>query len=115
MFNDLRNSLFQILGGKPGYVRLLSKPGLLPFREATGGFDRLADRMLELAADPALVERLGAAWIALVALMAQLGFSGEWRYAVPGAAAIAIAGGAGLAARPRAPAWTARRSTLATS
>ena len=44
---------------------------------------------------------VGAAWIALVALMAQLGFSGEWRYAVPGAAAIALAGGAGVAARPR--------------
>ena len=28
-----------------------------------------------------------------VALMAQAGFSGEWRYAVPGAAAMAIAGG----------------------
>jgi hypothetical protein len=43
----------------------------------------------------------GVAWIALVALMAQAGFSGEWRYAVPGAAALAIAGAVGLAARPR--------------
>ena len=43
----------------------------------------------------------GVAWIVLVALMAQAGFSGEWRYAVPGAALIAIAGGIGLASRPR--------------
>jgi hypothetical protein len=43
----------------------------------------------------------GVAWIAVVALMAQVGFSGEWRYAVPGAAALAIAGAVGLAARPR--------------
>lgn len=45
---------------------------------------------------------LGVAWIALVALMSQAGFSGEWRYAVPGAAALAVAGAVGLAARPRA-------------
>jgi hypothetical protein len=43
----------------------------------------------------------GVAWIAIVAIMAQAGFSGEWRYAVPGAAAIAVAGAAGIAARPR--------------
>jgi hypothetical protein len=40
----------------------------------------------------------GAAWIALVALMAQLGFSGEPRYALPGAALIALSGAVGLAA-----------------
>ena len=44
---------------------------------------------------------IGVTWIGVVALMAQLGFSGEWRYAVPGAAAIAVAGGAGLRARPK--------------
>jgi hypothetical protein len=48
-----------------------------------------------------VVAGAGVAWIALVALMAQAGFSGEWRYAVPGAAAVAVAGAAGLAARPR--------------
>jgi hypothetical protein len=48
-----------------------------------------------------LVAGVGVAWIGLVALMAQAGFSGEWRYAVPGAAAIAVAGAVGLAARPR--------------
>ena len=40
----------------------------------------------------------GLAWIALVAVMAQAGFSGEPRYALPGAALVAIAGAAGLAA-----------------
>jgi hypothetical protein len=40
----------------------------------------------------------GVAWIVLVALMAQVGgFSGEARYATPGAALIAIAGAVGLA------------------
>ena len=44
---------------------------------------------------------VGVAWIALVAVMAQAGFSGEWRYAVPGAAPLAVAGATGLASRPR--------------
>jgi len=39
----------------------------------------------------------GAAWIALVALMAQAGFSGEPRYALPGAAMIGLSGAVGLA------------------
>ena len=52
------------------------------------------------AALPALA---GAAWIALVALMSEAGFSGEARYVLPGAAVLAVSGGAGLArlaARP---------------
>jgi len=45
---------------------------------------------------------IGLAWIALVAAMAQAGFSGEPRYALPGAALVAIAGAVGLAvAAPR--------------
>lgn len=43
----------------------------------------------------------GLAWIVLVAAMAQAGFSGEPRYALPGAALVAIAGAAGLAAAAR--------------
>ncbi len=47
----------------------------------------------------------GLAWIALVAVMAQAGFSGEARYSLPGGALVAIAGAAALvlalrAARP---------------
>jgi hypothetical protein len=45
----------------------------------------------------------GAAWIALVAVMAQVGFSGEARYALPGAALIAISGAVGLGLVARAP------------
>jgi hypothetical protein len=44
----------------------------------------------------------GLAWIALVAVMAQAGFSGEPRYSLPGAALLAIAGAAGLVAAARA-------------
>lgn len=49
----------------------------------------------------------GTAWLALVAVMAQAGFSGEPRYAVPGAALLAVAGASMLvsaargAARPK--------------
>ena len=38
----------------------------------------------------------GLAWIALVAAMAQAGFSGEPRYSLPGGACVALAGAAGL-------------------
>jgi len=53
----------------------------------------------------------GAAWVALVALMAQAGFSGEPRYALPGVALLAIAGAAGLARAAR-PAAIGREETL---
>jgi hypothetical protein len=43
----------------------------------------------------------GGAWILLVAAMAQAGFSGEARYALPGAALVAISGAVGLARAPR--------------
>jgi hypothetical protein len=44
----------------------------------------------------------GLAWIALVALMAQAGFSGEPRYSLPGGALVAIAGAAALVLALRA-------------
>ncbi len=44
----------------------------------------------------ALPAAVGMAWIVLVAVMAQAGFSGEPRYALPGAALVAVSGGAGL-------------------
>jgi hypothetical protein len=44
----------------------------------------------------------GLAWIALVAVMAQAGFSGEPRYSLPGGALVAIAGAAGLVVAARA-------------
>lgn len=45
---------------------------------------------------------IGLAWIAIVAAMAQAGFSGEARYALPGAALVAISGAAGLVRAARA-------------
>ena len=50
---------------------------------------------------PAPLAVAGVAWVGLVALMAQAGFSGEARYALPGAALVAIAGAAALARLPR--------------
>jgi hypothetical protein len=44
----------------------------------------------------------GVAWIAIVAAMAQAGFSGEPRYAVPGAALVAAGGAVGLVLAARA-------------
>ena len=43
----------------------------------------------------------GLAWIALVAVMAQAGFSGEPRYSLPGGACVAVAGAGGLLALAR--------------
>ncbi|HEX2084100.1 MAG TPA: hypothetical protein VHF89_00325 [Solirubrobacteraceae bacterium] len=43
----------------------------------------------------------GAAWILLVAAMSQAGFSGEPRYALPGAAVLAVGGAAALRGVPR--------------
>ena len=55
------------------------------------GRDRGGDR-------PALaLAGLGLAWMLLVAAMAQAGFSGEARYALPGATLVGVAGAAGLA------------------
>src|SRR5215211_870782 len=44
-----------------------------------------------------LLAAAGGAWVLLVAAMAQAGFSGEPRYALPGVALLAVAGAAGLA------------------
>jgi len=68
-----------------GLVPLLATPGLVALVAAR----RVAREGLVLALT-------GVGWLALVALMAQLGFSGEERYALPGAALVALAGGAGV-------------------
>jgi hypothetical protein len=62
-----------------------------------------------------LVLAAGAAWVALVALMAEAGFSGEPRYALPGVAiATAAAAAAGLATTSNRPTTTRGTSTLTT-
>jgi hypothetical protein len=99
---ELLRSADRALVPNPGQPALADVPALASLGDAVplifwplalAAF--LAPRRAQIAAG------VGVAWIAIVALMAQLGFSGEWRYAVPGAAAIAIAGGAAVAARPR--------------
>jgi hypothetical protein len=77
-----------------------ARPGALAravARSGVVGAERAARAAAASRAPAALVPAAaGAAWIALVALMAQAGFSGEPRYALPGAALIAISGAAGL-------------------
>jgi hypothetical protein len=55
----------------------------------------------------ALPAAAGLAWIALVALMAEGGSSGEPRYALPGAAALAVSAGAGVGLAAR---WARERA-----
>ena len=100
----------------PGQPALAAVPGLAALRETVAlplwplwlGVAALVaiwvsgrSRDARAALAPAAA---GAAWIALVALMAQAGFSGEPRYALPGAGLIALSGAVGLvfAARTRA-------------
>jgi hypothetical protein len=54
----------------------------------------------------------GLAWIGLVAVMAQAGFSGEPRYSLPGAALVAVAGAVGLVALARTRAAAAVAAVL---
>ncbi|MDP9019817.1 MAG: hypothetical protein M3N25_03280 [Actinomycetota bacterium] len=53
-------------------------------------------RRQEAARSALVPAAVGVAWIALVAAMAQVGFSGEPRYALPGAALVASSGAVGL-------------------
>lgn len=80
---------------------------LWPFWAGVGVLVWAASVRREGAARAALVPAaVGVAWIALVAAMAQAGFSGEPRYALPGAALVASSGAAGLVgAGRRLPRW----------
>jgi hypothetical protein len=86
----------------PGQPALAAVPALESLRQAA------ALALAPLALGALLLARhglalAGAAWVALVAAMSQVGFSGEPRYALPGVALIAVVGAAGLATRlPRA-------------
>ena len=88
----------------PGQPALADVPALAALREAAAlplwplWIGAVAALRIP-AARPLLAA--GLAWIALVAAMAQAGFSGEPRYALPGAALVAIAGAAGLTRVPR--------------
>ncbi len=92
----------------PGNPALAAVPALASLKEAVAlllwplwaGVALLAwraggkgDHAARAALTPAAV---GLAWMALVATMAQVGFSGEARYAMPGAVLVAISGAIGL-------------------
>jgi hypothetical protein len=97
----------------PGQPALDDFPGLaaleaalrLPLWPLWAGVAALLAMRMRAALAPAVA---GAAWIGIVALMAEAGFSGEPRYAVPGAALIAIGGAAGLVLAARAIGASAR-------
>jgi hypothetical protein len=86
----------------PGQPALADVPALaslgaaaaLPLWPLWGGVVALAVARARSALVPAAA---GGLWIALVAAMAQAGFSGEPRYALPGAALVAVSGAVGLA------------------
>jgi hypothetical protein len=85
----------------PGAPALAEVPALASLREAA----ELVLWPLWVGVVACFVVRVGRAvlaagfaWIALVAVMAEAGFSGEPRYALPGAALVAVGGAAGLTA-----------------
>lgn len=98
----------------PGQPALADVPALASLRDALALplwpllAGAIACVVLPAARPARGVLAAGAAWVLLVAVMAQAGFSGEPRYAVPGAALGAIAGAVGLAAAVRAVAEWAR-------
>jgi hypothetical protein len=97
----------------PGQPALADVPALASLWAAAG----LVLAPLWLGVALALRERVaralaaaGAAWVVLVAAMAEAGFSGEPRSALPGAVLLAVAGATGLArAASTAPAGASRR------
>jgi hypothetical protein len=104
---DLLRSGARARVANPGQPALADVPALaaleaavrLPLWPLWTGVAALAALRARAALAPAAA---GAAWIAIVALMAQAGFSGEPRYALPGAALIAISGAVGLVLGVRA-------------
>jgi hypothetical protein len=84
----------------PGQPALADRPALESLSRAFGMLFVPAAAGILLVRDrgPALIAAAGVAWIALVAAMSELGFSGEERYMLPGAAAVAVGGGAALGA-----------------
>jgi hypothetical protein len=82
------------LADVPFLASLTDAVALVPWPLWAGALFAAVRRPWRRALTPAV---LGVAWIILVAAMAQAGFSGESRYALPGAALVAVGGAAGLA------------------
>ena len=82
----------------PGAPALADRPALETLSRACGLlFLPTAAAALVARGRAAVPAAAGAAWLVLVALMAEVGFSGEERYSLPGAALIAVSGGVGMA------------------
>jgi hypothetical protein len=91
----------------PGAPALADHPALESLRRASALAPAIVWAGLALAGAGAARRELprlallpaaaGAAWIALIAGMAELGYSGEPRYAMPGVALLAVTAGPGLA------------------
>ena len=123
---DVLRSLARAQVPNPGQPALAAHPVLASLRAATAlplwplwvGVALTAwmawtrgDRVARAATIPAAI---GLAWIGLVAAMTWAGFSGEPRYALPGAALLSVSGAAGLVrARSRLPQGRAIAAGLA--
>ena len=99
---DLLRSGERALVSSPGQPATAAVPALAALREAAAL--PLWPLWFGALFTPARLRPLllaGLAWIALVAVMAQAGFSGEPRYSLPGGACVAVAGAGGLLALAR--------------
>jgi hypothetical protein len=104
------------LAARPALASLRSALELTPLVLVPGLLALVVWRGARGCREGLVLATAGAAWVVEVALMAELGFSGERRYALPGAALIALAGGSGLAvavARLRTPAAWRRAAAVA--
>lgn len=95
---ELLRSGDRALSANPGAPALADRPFIASLEDAAA----LLPLPLALAAirGPKVALTAGLAWCLLVALMAEAGFSGEARYALPGIAAIAVAAGAARIPKP---------------
>jgi hypothetical protein len=90
----------------PGAPALADRPALDSFARALAlaptlvwagaALAALGAARRELPRAAALPAAAGIAWMALIAAMAELGYSGEERYALPGVALAAVSAGAGI-------------------
>ena len=85
------------LAARPAFASLESALELVPLVLVPGLLALVVGRRARGCREGLLLAGAGAGWLVEVAVMSELGFSGERRYALPGAALIALAGGAGVA------------------
>lgn len=90
----------------PGQPALADVPALASVRDAAAlAFAPVVAGVVAARGRVLVPAAIGVAWILLVAVMAQAGFSGEARYALPGVALVAVSGAAGLARVAAARPW----------